>query len=225
MTRPYVVLSAAISLDGRLDDVGPERLLLSGAADFDAVDELRASCDAILVGAGTLRQDDPRLLVRSDARRAERVRRGRPEHPVKVAVSGSGELAAELRFWHSGGQKVIYTNDSGAPRLAGRDAEVVSLGPRIDEFGAVLDDLGRRGIGRLLVEGGGAVHTAFLSQGLADELRVAVAPLLVGQAGAPNFLGVAEYPGGPRRRLRLLDAQTLGDVVVIRYAPKPEGDR
>lgn len=65
MPQPYVLLSAAVSLDGFLDDTGPERLLLSGPADFDRVDEVRAASDAILIGAGTLRTDNPRLLVNS----------------------------------------------------------------------------------------------------------------------------------------------------------------
>lgn len=59
MPHPYVLLSAAVSLDGCLDDTGPGRLLLSGPADFDRVDEVRAESDAILVGAGTLRADNP----------------------------------------------------------------------------------------------------------------------------------------------------------------------
>ncbi len=90
MPYPYVLLSAAVSLDGYLDDTGPERLLLSSPADFDRVDEVRASVDAILVGAGTLRADNPRLLVNSPERRAARVADGRPEYPLKVTVSGSG---------------------------------------------------------------------------------------------------------------------------------------
>ncbi|WP_342215762.1 RibD family protein, partial [Nocardia farcinica] len=67
--RPYVLLSAAMSLDGHLDDVGPERLRLSDAADFDRVDRVRAESDAILVGAQTLRRDDPRQLGADHARR------------------------------------------------------------------------------------------------------------------------------------------------------------
>ena len=74
--RPYVLLSAAVSVDGYLDDASSRRLLLSGEADFDRVDEVRAGVDAILVGATTVRRDDPRLRVRSDARRDARVARG-----------------------------------------------------------------------------------------------------------------------------------------------------
>lgn len=65
--RPYILLSVATSIDGYIDDASGEPLALSNAADFDRVDEVRAGCDAILVGAGTVRADDPRLLVRSAA--------------------------------------------------------------------------------------------------------------------------------------------------------------
>ena len=80
--RPYVVLSCAVSLDGCLDGTGGERLVLSGAADLDRVDAERAAADAILVGAGTIRRDDPRLLVRS-AGLAGRPRRPRAAAPAR----------------------------------------------------------------------------------------------------------------------------------------------
>ncbi|MFD7729389.1 RibD family protein [Kitasatospora phosalacinea] len=224
MPRPHVLLSAAVSLDGHLDDASPERLLLSNAEDFDRVDALRADSDAILVGGGTLRADNPRLLVNSAERRAGRIAAGRPAHPLKVTLSASGRLDPELRFWHTGGAKLAYTTDATAPALRAALAgapgtEVVGLGAEVP-LGAVLDDLGARGVRRLMVEGGGAVHTRFLAEGLADELQLAVAPLLVGQADAPRFLSPAAYPGGPARRMRLLGARTVGDVVLLRYAPK-----
>ena len=75
-TRPYVLISCAMSADGRIDDTSPVRLLLSGPDDLDRVDELRASADAILVGANTVRRDNPRLLIRSPRRRAARVAAG-----------------------------------------------------------------------------------------------------------------------------------------------------
>ncbi len=71
-----------------------------------------------------------------------------------------------------------------------------------------------------MVEGGGSVHTQFLAQGLADELQLVLAPLLVGQAAAPRFVNPAAFPGGPGRRMRLLETRTVGDVVLLRYAPK-----
>ena len=74
--RPYTLLSCGMSIDGYLGSAMPRRLALSNDADFDRVDAVRASCDAILVGAGTVRNDNPRLLVRSQTRRDERMARG-----------------------------------------------------------------------------------------------------------------------------------------------------
>ncbi|WP_028475956.1 dihydrofolate reductase family protein [Nocardia sp. CNY236] len=222
MTRPYVLLSIAVSIDGYIDDTGPERLRLSNAADFDRVDQLRADSDAILIGAQTLRSDNPRLLVDSPDRRAARLAAGKPEYPLKVTVSAGGDLSPKLQFWHHGGDKLVYTTAAGAKRLVERLsnlADVVNLGAGVD-FGAVLDDLGVRGVTRLMVEGGTRVHTALLAADLADELQMAVAPILIGTAGAPRFLAHATYPGAPNRRMRLQDVTQVGDVAVLRYFPK-----
>ncbi|MEU9706526.1 dihydrofolate reductase family protein [Streptomyces sp. NPDC047981] len=221
-TRPYVILSAAMSVDGYLDDASLERLLLSNADDFDRVDEVRASCDAILIGATTMRKDNPRLLVNSEKRRAKRIAEGRSEYPLKVTVTASGNLDADLKFWHFGGQKLVFTVDSAVDEVKATLtdlADVVSVGPKLD-WGLLLDELGRRGVGRLMVEGGGTIHTQLMAQNLADEVHLAIAPLLVGQADAPKFLGPADYPGGTTARMRLLEARAIGDVVLLRYAPK-----
>ncbi|RJO77017.1 deaminase [Nocardia panacis] len=219
--RPRVLLSVAVSIDGYIDDDSDARLILSDAADLDRVDRLRAAADAILIGAGTLRRDNPRLLVNNAARRAARLAEGRAEYPIKIVVSARGDLAPELRFWHTGGEKLVYTTNFGAARLSGLTglAEIVSLGTEID-LGALLDDLGRRGIARLLVEGGTSMHTQFLAGDLADELRMAVAPILVGATAAPRFVDPAEFPGGARRRMGLVGVEQVGDIAVLRYLPK-----
>ncbi|MER7711689.1 dihydrofolate reductase family protein [Streptomyces werraensis] len=222
MPYPYVLLSAAVSLDGYLDDTGPERLLLSSPADFDRVDEVRASVDAILVGAGTIRADNPRLLVNSPERRAGRVADGLPEYPLKVTVSGSGDLDPAVRFWHTGGEKVLYTTDKGAERARalGIAADVVPLGDALD-WRRLLEHLHDvRGVRRLMVEGGGRIHTQLTTQGLADELQLVLAPLFVGDPDAPRLFGPGSYQGG---RLRLVETRPLGDVVLMRYEPTAPG--
>ncbi len=224
MPRPYVLLSAAVSLDGHLDTrPGEDRLLLSNAEDFDRVDAERAASDAVLVGAGTLRADDPRLLVNSPERRAARVAAGKPEHPLKVTLTRTGDLDPRWKFWHHGGGRLVLAGDDAAAararaRLGGlATVETLPAGP---PWPAALDLLGVHGVGRLMVEGGGTVHTQLLAAGLADELQLVVAPLLVGQPDAVRMLGPADYPGGPAARLRLLEARRIGDVVLLRYAPK-----
>ncbi|WP_405871380.1 dihydrofolate reductase family protein [Streptomyces sp. NBC_00005] len=222
MPHPYVLLSAAVSLDGYLDDTGPERLLLSSRADFDRVDEVRASVDAILIGAGTIRADNPRLLVNSPERRAARVAAGKPEYPLKVTVSGSGDLDPDAKFWHTGGEKLVLTTDKGAERARalGLAADVVPLGPDLD-WRRLLEHLHDvRGVRRLMVEGGGTIHTQLLQQGLADELQLVLAPLFVGEADAPRLFGPGGYQGG---RLRLTETRRIEDVVLMRYEPTAPG--
>ncbi|MFF7528822.1 dihydrofolate reductase family protein [Streptomyces bobili] len=224
MPYPYVLLSAAVSLDGYLDDTGPDRLLLSGPADFDRVDEVRASVDAILVGAGTIRADNPRLLVNSPVRRATRMAAGKPEYPLKVTVSGTGELDPAAPFWHTGGEKVLYTTDAGADRARalglGGAAGVVPLGPGLD-WRRLLEHLHDvRGVRRLMVEGGGTVHTQLLQAGLADELQLVMAPLFVGDPHAPRLFGPGGYQGG---RLRLTGTRRIEDVVLMSYEPTAPG--
>ncbi|MFE3190657.1 RibD family protein [Nocardia sp. NPDC059240] len=225
MARPYVVLSVAVSLDGYIDDTIPERLYLSNDRDFDGVDALRAECDAILIGAETVRRDNPRLWLRSDERRAARVASGKPANLLKVTVTRSGDLDPAARMFHhhiEAGKPLVYTTIEGAEKIGDQLSEVAQVVAVTEpEFWqGVLADLGRRGIERLIVEGGTHIHTAFLSEGLADELRYAVAPLLIGQADAPRFVSPALFPGGTRRRLEFVDATVLDDVVVLRYRPK-----
>jgi 5-amino-6-(5-phosphoribosylamino)uracil reductase len=222
MPLPHVLLSAAVSLDGYLDDTGPERLLLSSPADFDRVDEVRASVDAILIGAGTIRADNPRLLVNSPERRAARVAAGRPEYPLKVTVSGTGDLDPAANFWHTGGDKLVCTTDQGAQRAArsGVAADIVGLGPELD-WRRLLEHLhDARGVRRLMVEGGGTVHTQLLQQGLADELQLVLAPLFVGDPKAPRLFGPGQYQPG---RLRLVETRGIQDVVLMRYQPTAPG--
>ncbi|WP_280398948.1 RibD family protein [Nocardia carnea] len=213
-----------MSVDGYIDDTAPARLLLSNEADFDRVDELRAWSDAILVGAETVRRDNPRLLVKDPARRRARRAEGKPEHPRKITVTAAGNLDPDAHFWHHGTAEhapLVYTTEAGARRLERftAPAEIVALGPEL-EFGALLDDLGARGIGRLMVEGGGRIHTAFLAAGLADELHLAIGPALVGDPQAPRFLHPARFPGGSTHRMHLLEVNRLGDVAVLRYRPQ-----
>ncbi|WP_203826971.1 RibD family protein [Actinoplanes palleronii] len=219
--RPYTLLSCGMSIDGYLDDTTEERLLLSNDADFDRVDEERAGCDAILVGATTIRQDNPRLLVRSERRRAARVARGTAANPVKVTVTGRGDLDPGAAFFATGeSAKLVYcatASVAGARERLGAVATVVDGGDPVDVH-LVSADLAARGVRRLMVEGGGSMHTQFLTRDLADELQLVVAPFFVGDSRAPRFVHDGAFPAGPKNRARLAEVRQIGDVVLLRYA-------
>jgi 5-amino-6-(5-phosphoribosylamino)uracil reductase len=221
--RPYTLLSCGMSIDGYLDSADAVRLRLSNAADFDRVDGERARCDAILVGAATVRNDDPRLLVRSATRRRERVARGLPPSPVKVTLTRRGDLAPTAAFFTAGtSDKIVYSPTAAAvelrERLAGA-ATVVVTGPEVDvSVARIAEDLSARGINRLMVEGGGAVLTQFLTADLVDELHLVVAPLFVGNSRAPRLVGDGCFPWNGERRAHLAGVRQIGDVVLLQFA-------
>jgi 5-amino-6-(5-phosphoribosylamino)uracil reductase len=215
-----VLLSVAMSVDGYIDDASDARLMLSNDEDFDRVDEVRAGVDAILVGANTIRRDNPRLLIRSAARQQERIRRGLAAHPIKVTVTGGGDLDVTARFFSAGdSEKLVYTRDPVAAALGttlGDSGTVVGAGDPID-LRAVLDDLAGRKVERLMVEGGATMHTQFLQAGLVDEIHLVIAPFLVGDAGAPRFVHPARFPQNPVHPMTLAETRQIGDVVLLRY--------
>ncbi|MGI9001016.1 MAG: RibD family protein [Pseudonocardia sp.] len=223
--RPYVLLSVAASLDGYIDDTSDTRLLLSNDEDFDRVDEVRAGVDAILVGATTIRADNPRLLVRSPQRQHQRVANGLPATPVKVTLTGSGNVDPDARFFTTGeNDKLVYTTTGTLPAVherLGSVATIVDAGDPLDVH-AVLADLADRKIERLLVEGGGTIHTLFLIAGVVDELHLVYAPFFVGQAQAPRFVHPAVFPQDSAHRMTLTEVRQLGDVVLLRYLPQTD---
>jgi 5-amino-6-(5-phosphoribosylamino)uracil reductase len=213
-----------MSIDGYLCSATVQRLQLSNEADFDRVDAVRASCDAILVGAATVRNDNPRLLIRSRSRQDERLARGQAPSPIKVTVTRRGQLDPCADFFSTGDvEKVVYCASATVHETRGRlgsVATVVDGGEAVDMH-QVSEDLHTRGVQRLMVEGGGTVHTQFLTADLADELHLVVAPFFVGDSRAQRFVSDGLFPWNPHRRATLAEVRQLGDVVLLRYALSP----
>jgi diaminohydroxyphosphoribosylaminopyrimidine deaminase/5-amino-6-(5-phosphoribosylamino)uracil reductase len=152
--RPWVILKTALSLDGKAAAANGKSRWVTGKPARTAVHRLRAECDAILVGAGTVLSDNPALTSH-----------GAGKNPLRVVIAGKRRLPPKSRVF-----------DSSAPTLTYRKPALK----------AVLRDLGRRGIGTVLVEGGPTIHASFLRAGLVDEARVFLAPKLLSGALDPN---------------------------------------
>jgi riboflavin-specific deaminase-like protein len=231
--RPYVLLSCATSADGYLDDASPRRLILSGPADLDRVDEVRAGCDAIMVGARTVRQDNPRLLIRDPRRRGRRTARGLPAHPARVTLTATGELDPAANFFAPGALRLVYCATPALPRARARLTEAAVLIDAGDplSLGFILDDLAERSVLRLLIEGGARVLGDVLAGDLADELHLAVAPFFVADPAAPRLnlprlnLPPADpaSPNGPSNPMTLAEARRVEEVVLLRYLLGPGG--
>jgi riboflavin-specific deaminase-like protein len=238
--RPYVLLSCAISADGYLDDASPRRLILSGPADLDRVDELRAGCDAILVGAQTVRKDNPRLLIRDPRRSARRAARGLPGHPARVTLTATGDLDPRARFFAPGALRLVYCATPAIGRAAARLGQGADSAVLIDagdplSLGLVLTDLAERGVLRLMVEGGARLLGDFLARGLADQLDLAIAPFFVADPAAPRlnlpcpapaFIpapGPAPPAFDPNSPMTLAEVRRAGEIVLLRYLLGPGG--
>ncbi len=221
-SRPYVLLSCATSADGFLDDASPRRLILSGPADLDRVDEVRAGCDAVLVGAQTVRKDNPRLLIRDPRRRARRAARGRPEHPARVTLTATGALDPQARFFAPGALRLVYCATPAIGRARerlGDSAVLIDAGDPLS-LDLVLIDLAERGVLRVLVEGGARVLGEFLARDLADELNLAVAPFFVAEPAAPRLNLPRPALDGP---MTLAEVSRVGEVGLLRYLLGPGG--
>jgi 5-amino-6-(5-phosphoribosylamino)uracil reductase len=213
-----------MSVDGYIDDASSDRLLLSNDPDFDRVDGQRALADAVLVGASTIRHDNPRLLVRSPARQSARHERGLPVSPAKVTITGSGNLDPQASFFTAGGTevcKLVYCASPAVRTAQDRldmapSTSIVDAGSPLDLV-TVVTDLSARGIRRLMVEGGQSIHTQFLTAGLVDELQLVIAPFFIGDSSAPRFVGAAVFPQDSGHPMTLAEARPIGDVVLLRY--------
>jgi riboflavin-specific deaminase-like protein len=220
-SRPYVVLSCATSADGYLDDASPGRLILSGPADLDRVDEVRASCDAICVGAQTVRRDNPRLLIRDPRRRARRTACGLPPHPARVTLTATADLDPAANFFAPGALRLVYCATPALPRARARLTEAAVLidagDPLSLEF--ILDDLAERSMVRVLIEGGARVLGDVLARDLADEFHLAIAPFFVADPAAPR-LNVPNVPASP---MTVAEARRVEEIVLLRYLLGPGG--
>ena len=140
---------------------------------------------------------------------------------MKVTVTRRAELDAHAAFFTVGAaEKIVYCAKErvvDARKRLGPVATVVDGGDTV-RMRTLSTDLAARGVERLMVEGGGTVHTQFLTDDLVDELQLVVAPLFVGDSHAPRFVRDGAFPWNPGRRARLVDVRQIGDVVLLRYA-------
>jgi GTP cyclohydrolase II len=209
-THPYVVLKYAQTIDGRIATSAGDARWISGEEERRTSHALRAACDAVLVGVGTILADDPRLTVRMVPGAS----------PIRVVLDPRLRLPDDARVLDADGVTTIVTTTASSPerrgelRRRGVSVVVVPAGPHGLDLDAALEALFDDGIRSVLVEGGARVITSFLSLGLADRLVVAIAPRVMGSGTeAVNDLGVTEVASAIRLERRVV--HVAGDDVLI----------
>jgi len=206
--RPYVVAKAAISLDGKLATSGGQSQWISGEQSRRHAHRLRAESDVILVGAGTLRKDNPSLTVRHAKRNGEApLRAVICRHPPRLWPQ------CRLLDGRADARLYIQETDAGAERWQQAGMDVVQA----DSIENVLRHLADEGRLAALLEGGGRLHASFLEAELADELVLYQAPVLIGGQAAPGLWhgnGVESLAQAPH--LAAVKRRRLGDDQMIR---------
>lgn len=225
MNRPFVFINVAMTADGKIDTFLRKGAAISSQRDKERVDQLRAESDAIMVGGRTLLDEDPKLTVKSEALRAERVARGLTPNPVKVGIVTKAKLQTHSKFLHEGQTKVVIftTNQTSKEELAflhslGVDVYIDNH-DKVDLINAlaVLKELG---INRIMVEGGATLNFELLRLGLVDEVSMYVAPLIFGGASAPTMAAGSGLPrsGNAAIPLKLVHVEKWDDGgVLLKY--------
>ncbi len=210
--RPWVMSKWAMTLDGKIATHTGNSAWVTGEESRAYVHELRDTLDAILVGSGTVRIDDPLLTCRRDGGR----------NPVRVVLDSLLSLDPERRIFDDTAPVIVFCShdapQTNQSRFEARGVQVVRIhsvkgGLDLDE---VLEELGRHEITSVLVEGGQAIHGAFMDAGLVDEVAAFIAPKIAGGELAPSPVG-GRGVALMANAFRLEDhkVRTLGDDLVI----------
>ena len=197
----FVLARLAQSLDGRIATTCGASRWISGEADLLHTHRLRATFDAIVVGAGTVAADDPQLTTRAVP----------GPSPVRVILDAGCRLRADHRVFGGEAPTLIAC----APGSGPGHAETLQVPHGADglDLAALLDALAARGLRRILVEGGGVTVSRFLAAGLLDRLHLTIAPLLLG-SGIPAF--VLPEAATPAEGLRVrFAAHALGEDLLL----------
>jgi 2,5-diamino-6-(ribosylamino)-4(3H)-pyrimidinone 5'-phosphate reductase len=242
MNRPHIIVNVAMTADGKIDSSARKGANISSPADKARVDILRASVDAVLVGGRTLLSEDPKLTVKSDKLRAERLQKGWPENPAKVGViteipamaangilqiTGSGRRTSStpLRQFLTAGNAQVYlfTTDCIDPDMVTRfenaGATVRAEGKDRVDLAAVFRSLYDDGIRSVLVEGGGTLIAELFRLNLVDELSIYIAPKIFGGSNSPTPADGMGFMENQAPRLKLKSMNILDDEggILVHY--------
>ncbi|MGD9780146.1 2,5-diamino-6-(ribosylamino)-4(3H)-pyrimidinone 5'-phosphate reductase [Methanomethylovorans sp.] len=221
MEKPFIFINSAMSADGKISTWQRKQVRISGAIDFDRVDQLRATSDAVMVGIGTVLADDPSLTVKSAQRKTERKAKGLEENPIRIVIDSQARTPIEADIFKKGeGQRIIVISSSAPSERAEAlrtKARVIISGESKVDLPDAMEQLYSLGIRRLMIEGGATLNWAMLSSGLVDEIYTFVGNIIIGGQMAPTLVdgqGFIEHSTLP---LELISAGKVEEGVLLKW--------
>ena len=220
--KPYVILNAAMTLDGKIaTETGSSNI--SGKEDLIRVHELRKEVDAIMVGINTVIADDPRLTV-------HKIESKKEDNPIRVVVDGKGRIPIESRITNDDAPTIIAVSHDYKSDLTASDKYQVLKNKGVVFFFAgekqvdlvkLMDYLYEKGVKTLMLEGGSTLNFSMIKDGLIDEIRICVAPMVVGGANAISLFGGDGFMTMDESvKLELVDSFNCGKDLVLKYKVK-----
>ena len=220
--KPYVILNAAMTLDGKIaTETGSSNI--SGKEDLIRVHELRKEVDAIMVGINTVIADDPRLTV-------HKIESKKEDNPIRVVVDGKGRIPIESRITNDDAPTIIAVSDDYKSDLTASDKYQVLKNKGVDFFFAgekqvdlvkLMNYLYEKGVKTLMLEGGSTLNFSMIKDGLIDEIRICVAPMVVGGVNAISLFGGDGFMTMDESvKLELVDSFSCGKDLVLKYKVK-----
>ncbi len=223
MDRPFVHINVAATADGKIDTFERRGAAISSARDKERVDKLRAEADAVMVGGHTLHDEDPKLTVKSEPLRAERLARGLSANPAKVGVSSRLHLKPDSNFLNAGAARIFLfttsqTDEEQLSMLRSCGAQVfIHEGESVNLI-SMLETLKNLGVKRLMVEGGATLNFELMKLGLVDELAIYIAPMIFGGEKAPTIAAGSGLVRSDAIPLTLVESQSWDEGgVLLRY--------
>jgi 2,5-diamino-6-(ribosylamino)-4(3H)-pyrimidinone 5'-phosphate reductase len=217
----HVVVNAATSADGKLSSRERRQVAISGDADFDRVDAIRARSDAVMIGVGTVLADDPRLAVKAAERVHDREARGESAQPARVVADSRARTPPDAAVVDDSARTyVLVAADAPADRrerLVSETTTVLEAGADRVDLPEAFDALEARGVEDCMVEGGGELLFSLFDAGLVDELTVYVGSTLVGGRDAPTLLDGDGFTEPDFVDLTLEDVSRVDDGVLLAY--------
>lgn len=224
MNRPYVFINVAMTADGKIDTFQRKGSAISSELDKERVDLLRSEADAIMVGGRTLLDEDPKLTVKSEALRAERVARGLLPNPIKVGVVTEARLNPDSDFLKTGPANIVifttrWTSKHHVSLLKSLGVDVYVDDSEKVNLPKALETLKELGVERLMVEGGATLNFELLRLGLVDEINAYMAPMIFGGANAPTMVSGPGFERSDAIPLNLVNVEWWEDGgVVLKYS-------
>lgn len=220
--RPHVIVNTAMSADGKLSTRERRQVKISGVQDFNRVDRLKAGCDAVMVGIGTVLADDPSLTVKAEECRNNRINRGVDMHPIRIVIDSRARTPPDAKVLHKeAGMRIIAVSkraDAGKVAELKKLATVVIVGEEQVDLKELMEELGRMGIRRVMVEGGGTLIAGLIAAGLVDEIYTFIGNIIIGGKDAPTLAdGEGFISESGFCRLTLLEARKIEQGILLHW--------